>query len=256
MTAAGVEPRPWGLAEAAFGWIGFQIVGAVAAVTAWQLGDWSFTTPARPGGHIGRAVGQLASGSRLEDDAAPIVAQLLLLAPGWIAMLGGAWYFARALGRSRPGWAIRTRPIDVPLGIATGVLLQVPVIGILYAVLQRIFGDFAPSNRAQTLIDRVDTPLKVTLLILFVAVGAPVVEELFYRGLVQRTLVDRFGAIGGVAATGVIFGAVHFSLVELPALAVAGFAFGALAQRTGRLGPAIIAHVTFNLFTIVFLLLS
>lgn len=247
---------PWGLVEAAVGWIAFQIVGTVVAVAALQAGGWTVFVPSRPGGYIGRAVGQIEAGVELVDEAVPVVVQLATLAPGWLALLGGPLLFASLLGHARPGWRVEFRPRDIPLGVTTGVLLQIPLIAILYTLIQLIFGEFTPSNRAQTLIDRIDTPIEVAALVLFVAVGAPVVEELFYRGLIQRALVDRFGAIAGVTVTGVVFGAVHFSVIEFPALTLAGIAFGALYQHTGRLAAPMIAHVTFNLFTVVFLLLS
>ena len=250
-----IDRKPWGLAEASVGWLGFNIVGAFVILAVVAVGDWTLQTPARPGGNVGRAVAQYHSGSELTDDALPLLAQLLSLAPGWIALLGGAWLLAAVRGHSRPGWRVSFAPVDVPLGVATGLLLQVPVIVVLYTVLQAIFGDFALSNRAQTLADQVDTPLKVIAVFAFVAVGAPIVEELFYRGLVQRALVDRFGAVAGIAVSGITFGAVHLSLVEFPALVAAGIAFGVLYHRTGRLATPIIAHIAFNSFTLIVLLL-
>lgn len=78
---------------------------------------------------------------------------------------------------------------------------------------------------------------------------APVVEELFYRGVAvagRRTPVvhprPRRGDLGGVPAS-------HFRLVQFRALF--GFAvLAVLTARTGRLGPAIAAHVAFNSVTI------
>ncbi len=55
---------------------------------------------------------------------------------------------------------------------------------------------------------------------------------------------------------GTFFGLVHFQLLQLPGLIVAGILFGILAHRAGRLGPAIAAHVTFNMVTVVALLAS
>jgi uncharacterized protein len=51
-----------------------------------------------------------------------------------------------------------------------------------------------------------------------------------------------------------IFGLSHFELLQLPALVLAGAVFGWLAHRAGRLGPAIAAHVAFNMVTVVALL--
>jgi membrane protease YdiL (CAAX protease family) len=58
----------------------------------------------------------------------------------------------------------------------------------------------------------------------------------------------------GIAITSVLFAATHFQLLQLPALALAGALFGVLAHRAGRLGPAIAAHIVFNMTAVVTLL--
>ena len=94
------------------------------------------------------------------------------------------------------------------------------------------------------------------LLVLCVAVGAPVVEELFYRGLVQPALIRLTNPTIGIGLASLIFGAVHFSVVELIPLSVVGLVLGLLAHQTGRLLPAIIAHMAFNSFTLAILLIA
>ena len=83
--------------------------------------------------------------------------------------------------------------------------------------------------------------------------GAPISEELFFRGLVLRSVEKRFGATIGVAASTVAFVLPHYTyvawretLVIFVAIGIVGLALGLVVQRTGRLGPAIIAHMVFN----------
>ncbi len=57
-----------------------------------------------------------------------------------------------------------------------------------------------------------------------------------------------------IGTTALVFGASHFLLLQLPGLVLAGALFGVLAHRAGRLGPAIVAHVAFNMVTVVALL--
>lgn len=246
--------RIWGLAEAAIAWLTSQVLALFALVALLALGGWTASTPIRPGGHIGRATAQLASGQELVDDSIPLVWQMLTLLPLWIGLLGTAWLVAAATGRARPGWRIALESRDITSGVAAGILLQVPLIPVVYLIIQAVFGEIQPTGRALALTDQVDSVGEVVLIVAFIAIGAPVVEELFYRGLLQRALVDRFGPAVGITAGAIVFGAVHFSWVELPALALVGLVLGTLAWRTGRLGPAIVGHVTFNLFTLVNLL--
>ena len=49
-----------------------------------------------------------------------------------------------------------------------------------------------------------------------------------------------------MAVSSVIFGAVHLQPLQFPALVAVGVVFALLTLRSGRLGPAIFAHVAFN----------
>ncbi len=244
----------WGAAEALLAWPAAVVIGTTAYLIVIQIGGYSASIPQRPGGHLGRAVGQLARDETLRNDTLPLVWQMLLLAPGWIALLGVSWLFAGALGHERTGWSLRGEASDVPLGVFSGVLLQIPLLIIVLVIIQAVFGEIEQSGRALALVDMADTWPEVAILVLFVGVGAPVVEELFYRGLVQTWFVDRLGPVVGIGISSLIFGAVHLSLIELAPLTVVGMVLGLLYWKTGRLLPAIIAHMTFNLFTLVNLL--
>ncbi len=83
--------------------------------------------------------------------------------------------------------------------------------------------------------------------------GAPLVEELFYRGLLLKALKRHLPAPLAVIGCGIGFGAAHFNLVTLPGLAVFGIVLAILAHRSGRLGSSIVAHAAFNATTVAFL---
>lgn len=230
-----------------------MFIGSLAYVAVLQGGGYSSAIAERPGGHLGRTVAQLSQGQPLQDTAMPIVWQMLLLVPGWIVLLGVSWLFAGAIGHDR-GWSFRGKLSDVPVGVFSGAVLQVPIVFIVVVIVQAIFGEFEQSGRALALVDMADSWPKVLMLVLFVGVGAPIVEELFYRGIVQQSLVRSLGPVIGIGLASLIFGAVHLSLVEFAPLVAVGAGLGYLFWRTGRLLPAIIAHATFNLFTLVNLL--
>jgi len=136
------------------------------------------------------------------------------------------------------------------LGLGVGALCQLVLIRAVYLPLEAVWPDTFSEDRltenAQDLVDRAGDG-SVWLLVLIVVIGAPLVEELFYRGLLQRSLAARFGhgpVLVGVAA---VFALVHFRPIEFPGLFVIGLVFGWAALRSGRLGPAIMVHVGFNL---------
>ena len=73
------------------------------------------------------------------------------------------------------------------------------------------------------------------------------VEELVYRGLLQRAFVAPASATSAaVLIVAVWFALIHFRPVEYPGLFVFGLVLGACAVATGRLGMSIAAHVAFN----------
>jgi membrane protease YdiL (CAAX protease family) len=109
---------------------------------------------------------------------------------------------------------------------------------------------------ARGLTDRATDSVGVLLLVLIVGVGAPVFEELFYRGLLMRSLERRFGVNWAVAGSALLFGASHFQALQFPALVLLGVFLAVLVQRTGRLGPAIFTHVAFNTVTVIVLVSS
>jgi membrane protease YdiL (CAAX protease family) len=86
----------------------------------------------------------------------------------------------------------------------------------------------------------------------------PVVEELFFRGLVLRGFIRLFAGAGrvlgpvlAVTSTGIVFGLAHGELLELLGLAAFGIVLSVMAYKFKRLGPGIFAHATFNLAAIL-----
>ncbi len=78
------------------------------------------------------------------------------------------------------------------------------------------------------------------------AVVSPVVEEVFFRGLLYRCFRNRFSVLPSSVAVGVMFGLVHmeYPLAVLPELAVYGSLLCLLYEHTGSLWPGI----TLNLY--------
>jgi len=84
--------------------------------------------------------------------------------------------------------------------------------------------------------------------ILFLAISLVpgVAEELFFRGVVQRSLVARIGAPAGIGLSSLIFGAFHLEPAQAIGAAIVGVPLGFLVWRTGSLIPAMLAHAVNN----------
>jgi len=160
-------------------------------------------------------------------------------------------------GGARRDLGLSFRRADLGWPLALGVALQAVLVPLLYVPIFRFtsLGDDDVSGAARDLTGAfADTPAKIVLFTLLITVGAPVAEEVFFRGLVLRSIERRLGAGWALIGSTVLFGLTHFQGIQLPALLVFGGVAGVLALRTGRLGPSILLHVGFNAWTVVQLL--
>lgn len=226
----------WGLGDAALGWVlGFL------------------------GGAVSSAVVLAINGGATDFDDLSLawvaVAQLGL----WFGLLGVPLLAARLKGNGPVrDYGLRIVGRDVPVGVIVGFLSQWAIVWIVYLPLQ-LLTDITSSDisePAQRMTDRASGALGVALLIVIVGIGAPIVEEIFYRGLLQRALIRRVGEPLGVGGAALAFAVSHFEPLQLPALFLFGIVLGIVTLRYDRLGPAIVAHMVFNLTAVVSLLVS
>ena len=76
-------------------------------------------------------------------------------------------------------------------------------------------------------------------------------EELYWRGYIQDSLMERFGGVGGFFMTVALYAAVHvwsFNFMLIGAAAVAGAFWGILYWRLGNLVPVILSHSVWSAF--------
>jgi membrane protease YdiL (CAAX protease family) len=222
------SPRPIDATTAVFTFVGAWVVAQlVSSAILLALGDGETSTEV--------SFGLLA----------------VALCGAWASYLVGMWITSQRAGSGSmvADYGIWFRWIDVA-GLAVGAVAQLVLIRVVYLPLEAIWPDTFTEDRltenAQDLVDRAGG---ASTLVLFavVVIGAPVVEELFYRGLLQRSLAARFNEGVVVVAVAAVFAAVHFRPVEFPGLFVFGLLLGWAALRARRLGPAITIHVGFNL---------
>lgn len=212
--------------DAAWVWLG-----------AWFIGQLLATAVASASGHTSL------------DDAGPGWLFGVALA-GWVPFLAGLWMLARRFGSGRiaPDFGMSFRPIDL-LGVPAGIVSQLLLLRAIYWPLQQAwpgtFDQHRIEKRARALYDHAHGA-GLVLLVLVVAVGAPIVEELVYRGLLQGAFTRRIREWAGVALVAAWFAIVHFQPVETPGLFVIGLVLGACALLTRRLGMGMLAHMAFN----------
>ena len=175
----------------------------------------------------------------------------------WSGLVPGTLLVCRVRGTGNLAHDLGLRfkfPADLH-GIWVGLLSQFIVLPIVYVFIQLFAdGDLAEDleKPARELTDNARGPGFLLLAALLI-VGAPLVEEIFYRGMLLRSLKRYMPAVAAVVVSGVVFGVAHFNLLTLPGLALFGVFLAMLAQRFERLGPSIVAHAVFNAATVVLL---
>lgn len=138
---------------------------------------------------------------------------------------------------------------DVVAGIPLGIVSQLVLVNVVNWPLSRLFPDAFSfeevSKRASDLVDASHGGW-IVLLAIVVVVGAPLVEEIVYRGVVQPGLVASWGARAGIVATAVLFAAIHMQPVEFPGLFAFALVLGWARHSTGTIGMSIVTHMAFN----------
>ena len=83
-----------------------------------------------------------------------------------------------------------------------------------------------------------------------VAVAAPIVEELTFRGL-GYSLLARYGRWTAIIGTGLAFGLAHGLVDAFPILAAFGFGLAYLRSRVDSVYPGMIVHGLFNAIALI-----
>lgn len=237
------------------------VVAAFVGAAVVNAGGWEFAVPATLGSDMGRTARQIAEGVPLDDMRIPLGVGVLLNLPLWACFVGVPLLARRREQldwRRHLGWAMR--PIDVPVGLAIGVVSQLVVLPLIYVPILRYVDAQDLEEPARNLVAAARTPFDVVALVVLTVVGAPIAEEILYRGLLFRGIADmeadrgRLGVALAVVASSAVFAASHLQLVQFPGLFAIGVITAVGLAVTGRLGMAIWIHAGFNATTVVVLL--
>jgi len=98
--------------------------------------------------------------------------------------------------------------------------------------------------------------LAYIVFLVFIAVGAPFVEEISFRGLLWGAIVKKgWSPWLATSVSAVAFGLFHFEPLRLVALIAAGFVLGSVRHYAG-LAASMLSHAVVNTVGVVFLLLA
>lgn len=155
-------------------------------------------------------------------------------------------------------WRVEGR--DVWPGVGTAVLALVATV-IVVNVARSLLGLPAEaSDQFGTLDDTTATRIMIGVA---AVIGAPLFEELLFRGVVLHALLG-WGEAVAIVVSSVLFGLTHVNpelgldqnVLLLVSTTTTGCVLAWRARRAGRLGPSMVAHSAFNLLAVTLLFAS
>jgi hypothetical protein len=204
----------------------------------------------------------------LIDDTATddVVLAVVVLLPaqfiGQVAVL--AWIVRRRGTTFGEGLRLDIEPGDL-FYIPAGLALQYAIAVLFFPLYEALELD----DTGQTIVEvaaESELPLfAMAVLALTVAVAAPLVEELIYRGLLLRSLAARMSVRATILVSSAVFAGLHILSVDLsdsqwllqfgllvPQLFLVALPLAWLTFKHDRLGPAIFTHAGFNMWLVIF----
>ena len=129
-------------------------------------------------------------------------------------------------------------------GMDVGALIAASIIA---AGLTALFGEF-DSSAGEVARDLNDFPIARLLFALAVGFGAPIVEELCYRGLLMTSLLKRgMSRWLSVIVSAALFAAMHLEPVRFALLFAIGLILGWARVHRNNTTTSIVAHMTNNM---------
>ena len=202
-------------------------------------------------GAVGAAVGALTG-------AAAILAGEIGL---WAGMATTAVLVSRRFGTGSLArdYGLRFRPADLGWGVlaALGGFVLEGVLGVAFA------GTRFHGSNTQLITGEKGHTAGFVVIAVVVSIGAPLFEELFFRGLIRTALRTRYGPGWAAVGSGTLFGLAHASVgngmgnVEVVVVIAAfGIVLALVANLTGRLAAGMVGHALFNLIATISVLAS
>lgn len=176
--------------------------------------------------------------------ALPVTLVILALYGGWLS------------GWGPPASTREARRLNARAGRLSGRMWSAAapaiILGVAMLILMRLAAPYIAPVAAPAVKIRLDAYplLSVVGGLVAIAVSAAVVEELGFRGYMQRTIESRYGLVPALLVTGVMFWVAHLpdvTVTHLPGQMLASIVFGLLAWFTRSLWPPMVAHLLADL---------
>ncbi len=179
----------------------------------------------------------------------PVIAQSVL----WGLLISGVitlallWFNLRKDGRAAQIGLFASSKLNLGTTLGTGVALIAGAFALNWVYTTYIIPGVELQDELRALLKALPaTPLNFILKYVAVAMMAPVIEELIFRGYLQNSFKSSMNRHAAIWLGAFVFACIHFQPLATPALMVLGAAFGYLYDRTGSLKTNIVLHCANN----------
>ncbi|TGE26532.1 CPBP family intramembrane glutamic endopeptidase [Hymenobacter metallicola] len=195
---------------------------------------------------------------------------VLMLTQGitlFVMLAGAAWGLVLVTGQSVRDYFMPRRPVSALWLVAAAalIILSLPLMSAFIQWnadmhLPGFFGGFERWARAKeeelkgvtAFLTRLNSPVRLAVALLVIGVVPAISEELFFRGVIQRNLVDLFKSRhAGVFLAAAIFSAIHMQFLGFIPRFVLGLILGYLYEWSGNILVPMAAHFTQNAFQLL-----
>ena len=214
---------------------------------------------------VGSFVGALAAVVLTDDRAVLVIGGLV---GSWVGIIAFLFLISRVKGQGsfRDDFGFKVKGWDPLIGLGAGFFALFSS-GIAQLTVAAAIGTEPKSNANDIFGPMENNRVGMAIMAIMATIGAPLVEELLFRGLAVRAIDRRLGGIVAVLGSAVVFSLLHINppadggtWATVPPLIagilVYGVIFAVLTRWFRRLGPAIFAHITINGLSSILLVYS
>ncbi|MCO6044952.1 CPBP family intramembrane metalloprotease [Aeoliella sp. ICT_H6.2] len=195
----------------------------------------------------------MISGGESPDNVANRIGEWIVSSAGFLAMLAAGQLgfalptlLAAQLSpeplRQRLGLVPLRNPLGLSVMMALGTLLP---LAISFALVYLVSEVIPPDQTVAAFFEQL-TPGWGIAFVVLIALAPGFIEEMLFRGYIQRRLLKRWSPFWSIATSSVLFGLAHVTPHAIALALPLGLWLGVIAWRTGSIIPTIVCHAFVN----------
>ena len=121
-------------------------------------------------------------------------------------------------------------------------------------IIMKVFAGTDQLNSAMKLLEKAFSargPIDGFIILVVVAIGAPLVEELLFRGVLFEEIKKECSVKATIFLTALIFGFYHFNIIQSPNTFFMGLVLAYVYYKTRSIKASIIVHSTNNILAMI-----